>query len=130
MEFYPNQLGITTVTLTLQDNGGTDLGGSNTKTITFTITVVADAPLLGLKDDNEQVLGVYPNPASDLINVILPDDSYSSLQVIDMTGKEVMQQNITATQMQIDASSLINGIYFIIAKGMVGTAKAKIIVNK
>lgn len=130
MEFYPDQLGMTTVTVKLSDNGGTDLGGSDTKTLTFTITVVADAPVLGENDTRENVLAAFPNPASDLINVILPGEGFSLLQVADMTGKIVLEQSITADQMQLDATGLNNGVYFIIAKGIAGTAKAKVFVQK
>ncbi len=130
LEFYPNELGVTTVTMTFQNNGSTLLGGENTKTVTFPITVVTDAPNLSEVINTEDYLTVYPNPCSDIVHVKLPDNNYTSLQVIDLTGKTVFEKNVTSLDEKIVVKNFSSGIYFIKAIGQNGIKKTKIIVTK
>ncbi len=61
----------------------------------------------------EQNLTVYPNPASDLVNVDLTgfnDDV--SVTIFDLNGKSVLFQNVTDNSLfQLNISDLKNGIY-------------------
>lgn len=61
---------------------------------------------------NNQHIGfkIYPNPASDLLNIIsLPQ--LAEVKIYDVLGNEILQvkNNIT----QIDVSGLLDGVYFI-----------------
>ncbi len=66
----------------------------------------------------EDVL-VYPNPASDLLNINFfnPEDGIVSAEVIDMLGKTVMNTTINAgegfNRAEMNISSVMNGIYFL-----------------
>ena len=65
LEFYPDALGTTTVTMNIQDNGGTDLGGKDMKTITFKITVVDSYQFNGMYDE-------YTDPPVSYTHLIIP----------------------------------------------------------
>ncbi|MEI7594725.1 MAG: T9SS type A sorting domain-containing protein [Bacteroidota bacterium] len=56
---------------------------------------------------------LYPNPASDILNIEVPENS--SFQMLDINGKLVVAETaIMANQKQsIDVNNLTNGIYFI-----------------
>ena len=62
-----------------------------------------------------QMLEVYPNPASDRINVVFDLNGRSDIEIIDMTGRLVYttQYNATGfTNYSLDVSSLNPGIFF------------------
>lgn len=66
---------------------------------------------------NEFNLLVYPNPTMGLITIDLsPTIAVQELRVIDLLGRQVYQNTITAqtqTQIQIDLSLYENGLYYI-----------------
>ena len=57
---------------------------------------------------------VYPNPASDLLNVSIEQEVGAvELSVIDLYGRVVLQQNTQATNVELDLAKLANGMYFL-----------------
>jgi len=63
-----------------------------------------------------QLLEVYPNPASDNLNVVFDHMGKAEIDVIDMTGRVVQSTCYDAggfTSMSVDVSSLISGLYFL-----------------
>ena len=57
-----------------------------------------------------------PNPTSDKINVILPDnDGFESTAVtlFDMVGRQVLTQKTTANALELDMSNLAKGTYLV-----------------
>ncbi len=58
----------------------------------------------------------YPNPVNDYLNVQF-EQSISkevSISIIDASGKNIQNQILTGTQMELDMTSLNNGVYFLI----------------
>jgi len=78
--------------------------------------------------DNEyKTLQVYPNPASDVIN-ITNSSKLHNIRIYSITGSLVYQSEVV--KQSIDISSLNKGTYFIHAAGDNGEQFAsKIIVN-
>jgi len=130
IEFYPDKLGSTEVEVKVQDDGGTDLGGVDTKTIKFTITVVDNAPLLATGEANEKILVVYPNPARGLLHVELPGKGYEELLLVDFTGRVVMEKMVREEIVEMDVSHIGEGMYMIMARGEAGVKKAKVWIQK
>jgi len=59
---------------------------------------------------------VYPNPASNEINVVLPENGTASYQIMSTSGQVVLQRTVETVRtgaMKIDASSLSDGIYYV-----------------
>jgi len=57
---------------------------------------------------------VFPNPASNVINVALTDFESYAITVYDMTGKRVMQELVTDTNLfTLDVIDLQEGLYII-----------------
>jgi hypothetical protein len=76
--FYPSSIGTTTVTLKLENNGGNALGGSDSTLIKFNVIVLNNAAI----DDNTNAgIEIYPNPASEVLFVNLPDELKSSCRI-------------------------------------------------
>lgn len=86
---------------------------------------------VGVGDIKEGIydINIFPNPASDLINVKSSLESNSDLQIsiYDITGKVVnLNTNKLSDNVQINISSLVNGTYFVrIQKGneLIGVRK-------
>ena len=74
-------------------------------------------------------LEVYPNPANDYINVIIPDNSIQTISIIDVTGITVKEEQITSTHVTINTADLPSGIYFIIGKGDDTVYKSRITIK-
>ena len=56
---------------------------------------------------------VYPNPAENELNVLFNDmpDGKNTIELLDVTGRLMLSQEITSTNARIDISSLTQGVY-------------------
>lgn len=81
---------------------------------------------------NAQIIGLYPNPARDLINVdvYVPQDGEYTLRVLDLFGRAMvldklqLPEGISHLSMQI--SEISAGVYVVELKGTTGQAKSQI----
>lgn len=55
---------------------------------------------------------VFPNPTTNNWNFTAANEAIISVQVIDVLGKVVLSKNTASNQVNVDASSLTNGVYF------------------
>ncbi len=80
--------------------------------------------------ENENALSVYPNPATEEINVDLSsfNNSQVDLTIIDITGKTVTAFNMKDNN-TIDVSNLKSGVYFIKVSDMKHSETAKLIIK-
>lgn len=65
-------------------------------------------------------INIYPNPASDVVKVILPtelDYGTTTVEIYSLDGKLGLTQNIEGTSASVNVSNLINGLYIIKVKG-------------
>lgn len=64
---------------------------------------------------NEHITGakmkVYPNPATDLVNIELVAADRYQVEVFDQAGRHVITEEFEGTNCSIDASALARGIY-------------------
>lgn len=111
---------------------------SNGVTIRDTISVTEDmnVEIIGnnittsvedLVIDNDLAI-VYPNPATTQLAVERSESSLASIQIFDMTGKQVLEQLTTDLKTVIDVTSL-KGIYFVKIADATRTTSQKIIVE-
>ncbi len=77
---------------------------------------------LAVGEQTSSVVGIYPNPATESINIICGDNSTgSTIEIIDATGKLVHSSTVlSGNSAVIDISNFANGIYFVrVNKGSV-----------
>ncbi len=87
-------------------------------------------PSLASIDEHEGVnVSIYPNPANDLIN-IKSTLSEGSITIFDMTGKLLINQQISGAMNSINTSELKNGIYNLIISNGEKTSSEKLIIQK
>lgn len=78
----------------------------------FGIAVSGSEPLSVNSHELKGVM-IYPNPASDIVNISL-ENSYDQVEVTiyDLTGKKVMKQTLNKELLKVDTSKLNTGVYF------------------
>ncbi len=60
-------------------------------------------------------LTVYPNPASDVLNINLSNANFknSNLSIFNISGKEILNANMNGSNTQVNIEELSNGVYFV-----------------
>lgn len=117
IDVYPTE--TTTYTVT-------GYNGNCFATASTTITVDGTIGIENIETESSDIV-LYPNPASDILHIeFLP----GRIELTDITGRTILQQEAAGTSTNIDISNLGNGIYFILATDNNGNKKtAKFIKN-
>lgn len=71
---------------------------------------------VGIEDNaaNNMEFMLYPNPASEYVDVILPETAHNTeIALYDVTGKLVKKQNTTENSVRINVYDLSQGLYFV-----------------
>ncbi|MFA9391003.1 MAG: DUF4957 domain-containing protein [Prolixibacteraceae bacterium] len=77
-------------------------------------TVTVSSSGNSVSETMETQFVVYPNPASDYINLTLPDDFVGTVDVLNSTGQKLDNFNVSNTKnMVLDTDSYSNGMYFL-----------------
>ncbi len=76
---------------------------------------VSDKDILLSVNNNvwDPSISIYPNPASDIVNIKIEDSEISSYELYDMQGKIVLQNFVNDNQATLNVNSLTNGLYII-----------------
>lgn len=124
--FSPNG-GIAIYTITLV---ATNVSGSNTMTATVDVL----SCVTGLNDQSNALnaVFVYPNPASEQLNVSLPasNDTYK-VKMINVIGAVVFEETVKSTKetVSINVANQAKGVYFLSIENGGSKAVKKIIVD-
>jgi plastocyanin len=97
---------VRTATITVSLSGATPVN----------VQVIQDASTLGIPGNSGSTLLIYPNPAKDKLNIGLDKMTDNSLriQLIDLTGKTVMDESLpNQEEVSLDVSDLPRGCYFV-----------------
>ena len=66
-----------------------------------------------LSSDIEGNINIYPNPASDIINISFSKNIKGKLSIVDLFGSIVKSEQIDENSMTINVSNLCTGIYIL-----------------
>ncbi|MBN2890318.1 MAG: T9SS type A sorting domain-containing protein [Bacteroidales bacterium] len=58
-------------------------------------------------------ISIFPNPTSDFININSSEIANFDVKIIDVDGRNIVNQNVTGNQTQIDFTNFANGIYIL-----------------
>lgn len=73
---------------------------------------------VSVKEVNQPAaFSIYPNPATDVLNVSMDNAGEANLTITNSLGAAVMQQEIVASETKLDIKNLAPGIYFIKLSG-------------
>jgi hypothetical protein len=80
--------------------------------------------------DNTFGFNVYPNPASDLINISISESKNASISIIDVTGKVVKVSSINGLTTSINTSELSGGVYYVKMTDGTSVYTKKVVIKK
>lgn len=86
----------------------TATSGASSVIRTFQLTIT---PSLGVKDVVKNHFVLYPNPASNVLNIKGDFDSNESITIYNMLGQTILTKSVTSNDESIDIASLAKGIY-------------------
>ena len=64
-------------------------------------------------EESMPVLSIYPNPASDFVNIVSENGEMSAVQVYDMTGRLVVDMKVADEMLSLNVASLVDSTYFV-----------------
>lgn len=123
----PIAIGTATVTLTLKDNGGCWLGGSDTKVMPIKVEVLE---YYDNETANLPAPDIYPNPAQSSFTLYNPGGKYNQYVLAGENGKVVQQGIVLPEANLIDVSGLAEGFYVIKLSGKNGEVTKKVIISR
>lgn len=132
-EFCPLCAGSYTVTYNVCDSNG-----NCSDEVNRTVIVVAPCNIdcsgdcfVGVNDPVfEAQVSVYPNPASNVINIdVAANVSAVSITAYDTKGQIVFAEENAATTTTIDATNFASGVYYLTISSDAGTAVKKVVVE-
>jgi hypothetical protein len=85
---------------------------------------------MGVEETENNIFNVYPNPASDLINVTFTENFNGSVSILNVTGKEVMTSTVNGAQHSLSTDGLSSGVYYVKVNDGMTSQIAKVVVKK
>ena len=76
-------------------------------------------------------LSIFPNPAEDVLNIKLPNQTLPvSVQLVDVNGQVVYQQEaVTGNELSIDVSGYRSGVYVLVVESGSKVTKRKVMIR-
>lgn len=93
-----------------------------------TVTVTVTEPSVGIADAEGLEVRIYPNPASDVVNVAAAD--LKEVRLLNTVGQVVMVQSVNGNVAQLSVSGLVPGVYMVQAIRADGVAAVRKLVRK
>lgn len=104
-----------TVDICDQTGGGWDL---NAGTEAGTVTHCASGPCtIGIVEAATTTIGISPNPSNEIIRLQLSTAEVGVVEVIDITGRVVMREDISGKEMLLNVLQLPEGMYSVVILG-------------
>jgi hypothetical protein len=79
-----------------------------------TITLVLTLNYTGISENGKNYFTVYPNPATDVLNVVMTVNNEETYVVLDSRGRKVMEGTINGTQAALSIKELAPGTYMML----------------
>jgi len=83
----------------------------------------------GIEEEELVQVNVFPNPASDFINVQIPDVNKCEWQLVELSGRVISQSQVMETNFGIGVKDLSAGIYLLRVNTEKGIATKKIMIK-
>ncbi|HSI91364.1 MAG TPA: T9SS type A sorting domain-containing protein, partial [Adhaeribacter sp.] len=117
-----NATGIYEYTLAIVDAvSGVVLGDTVVESVTIMVN--------GIKEDAlARTISLYPNPASDMLNINLGTIAKAEVTVMDLTGKQVAEAKAVAGAASLNVANLKAGSYLLRVKTAEGIAHKRFVV--
>ena len=92
---------------------------------------VIDLMSVGVTDRSAQVnFSVYPNPASNSINILMPTSDFGQLRLFDISGRVLYTMPINSEISIVETAQFPSGVYFIQVETQNGIGVQKVIISR
>ncbi len=78
----------------------------------------------------ENLISVYPNPASSMITIHDPNTIIQQLKIVDRLGRVIYENESKSNAIKINVSAFTAGIYFLRIETTKGVLNKKMVINK
>jgi|GEM_PF-1693738 len=82
---------------------------------------------VGLEEDSEEVILIYPNPVSEKLTVVFADSKSRKIKLIAIDGTIVIDKLVFNKEISIDIRNIISGVYTLIIDDSLTSSSVKII---
>lgn len=89
-------------------------------------TVDSEQFSVGLSENNEVQIALYPNPAQSQFS-LSSSETITSISIVDLSGKVITNENIGSKQTQVDVSNLADGLYIILIHSSKATVQKQFV---
>lgn len=90
---------------------------------------VIDNPANSIAETNNDVVSIYPNPVSDIININTTSIEKYSVEIFNMLGEKILSSANSSHHSQLNIENLETGLYFILVKTKNEIVTQKIIIR-
>ena len=118
-------------------NSANNNGGTGGDFISSSSQVISPANTTKIEKANlDEVMQVFPNPASNVIHIknVKLENTEMQVEIIDFAGKVIFQRNVPTSQNSVftidDLSSFSNGFYFVKTSTPSNVSINKILIKK
>ena len=110
---------------------GLDIDSQNNVWVATTTGVSKISAILSSTTEKElDIINVYPNPASTILNISLPGNQMVSVSLYDNFGREIINyNNISEFSFNIDVSDISSGLYYLKLVSLDGVISKKVLVQ-
>ena len=77
----------------------------------------------------EKTTEIYPNPATDNINIVSYAELINNIEVYNLSGQKVINKIVNATSTKLNTNGLAKGVYVVDIKTKFSSVKRKIIIE-
>jgi len=81
----------------------------------------------GIKTVGKRGVEIFPNPAGDELTISMDADAFTSFEITNSLGQQLIQQKVSATQTKVGLVDLPTGVYYITFWGDNGTVVKKFV---
>lgn len=96
---------------------------------TSRVTIPALSWPMSVNEIAQPSIAVFPNPAMDYIDVTCAENTNRTYQMVDATGRVVLEQKSAANVTRIDVSTLAPGVYTLMVSSEAGVVAKEIVVQ-
>lgn len=104
MEIKYNEAGVFDVKLIVSNSFGED---------TLIMNDYITVGTVGLFDNKENIVQVFPNPATNFIKIQLPDDGIYDINIQSINGQKSFELKNQNSLVEVNTSEYLSGIYFL-----------------
>ena len=90
----------------------TDASVYNDSYVCFTINNTKSSTLISESNNEQAHVNVFPNPATNMFTVLVPKSS-GSINITDLHGKTMIDQNVSSSSLTFDVSDFPSGVYIV-----------------